>query len=156
MGKRSAPARYQAAVLAVVSHGTLYWSLLTPRHPLNSRPLKFPSSARLVSCPGWLGYLASSADLAVLKAKNEEEKEREREKKRPATVCQTGSSSERDRAPEAGSLVQCFSASPRMGKGRWAPLLDRLPLLNPDTVRLCSSFTMIQWARPLQYESSSS
>lgn len=47
---------------------------------------------------------------------------------------------------KAGTLVQCFSASPGMEKGRWTPLRDRLPLLNP--ARLCQSPTMAQRARP--------
>jgi hypothetical protein len=107
-----------------------------------------PVSTRLVS---YLGYLASTADLPVFHRGEEQE----RKKKQKAGWLR---SVKPDPPPKgqgkAGPLVQCFSASPGMEKGRWTPLRDRLPLLNP--ARLCQSRTMARRARPLTVVKSTS
>lgn len=95
------------ALLTVPYLATLNWSLLTPRQPLSALP---PYLLALSHTSGtWHPLLIF---LYSTEAKNK----KKQKAGWLATVCQTGSSAERQ-----GLLVQCFSASPGMGKGRWNP-----------------------------------
>ena len=133
MGKRSGPIRYQPSGTSDCTVSRNSELEFIDASSAIERPV--PVSTRLVS---YFGYLASTADLVVFH-RGEEQERKEKEKKKAGYGLSNRIIRRRD-SVKARTLVQCFSASPGMQKGRWIPLRDRLPLLNP--ARLCQSRTM--------------